>query len=95
MNYTPTPIQTADVIVPKEILDILEILAENTHDHWAQSKLREGWKYGEELSMEFKTHPDLVPYQQLSEEKKDYDRVTSLEAIKVLVKMNFSIERKD
>ena len=38
-----------------------------------------------------KTHPSLVPYAQLPESEKEYDRRTSQETVKVLMKLGFEI----
>lgn len=92
-NYVPTPINTDDVVITNEILDISEKLAENTHEVWAVGKLTEGWKYGEKLDKENKTHPLLVPYNELSESDKDYDRRTSLETLKLLLKLGYKINK--
>ncbi len=93
-EYIPAPIDTSDVIVDGEILALAEVLAENTHEVWAQGRMSEGWVYGEKTDPERKTHCQLVPYDELSESEKDYDRRTSLEALKVLLKLGFSIEKK-
>lgn len=92
-KYKPQPICTDDVLVDEEILNLSEKLAENTHDVWAVGKLKEGWVYGETLSKEDKTHPLLVPYSELSESDKDYDRRTSLETLKVLLKLGYKISK--
>ena len=92
--YKPKPISTDDVVVSDDILALAEKLAENTHEVWAEGKLNDGWKYGEKLDKENKTHPLIVPYNELSEQDKDYDRRTSLEALKLLIKLGYKIEKK-
>lgn len=92
--YVPKPIDTSDVEVGKDITDLAEKLAENTHEVWAAGKLAEGWKYDEKLDREKKTHPLLVPYGELAESDKDYDRRTSLETLKLLMKLGYKIEKK-
>lgn len=85
---------TNDVKVSEDILALAEKLAENTHEIWSQGKLDEGWVYGERLDWDKKTHPLLIPYSELSESDKDYDRNTSLETLKVLIKLGYQIVRK-
>ena len=92
-SYTPQPIDTADVEVGKDISELAEKLAENTHEVWAAGKLAEGWRYGEKLDRENKTHPLLVPYKDLAETDKDYDRRTSLETLKLLIKLGYTIKK--
>ena len=94
-RYDPQPIDTSDVIVSDEIAALSEKLAENTHDVWARGRLDEGWTYGKTLDRDKKTHPLLVPYGELTESEKDYDRRTSLETLKVVQKLGFSIVRRD
>lgn len=94
-RYDPQPIDTSDVVVSDEIAALSEKLAENTHDVWARGRLDEGWTYGKTLDRDKKTHPLLVPYGELTESEKDYDRRTSLETLKVLQKLGFSIVRRD
>lgn len=91
--YKPQPINTDDVVVSDDILALAEKLAENTHEVWAVGKIKEGWTYGEKLDKEHKTHPLLVPYNELSESDKDYDRRTSLETLKLLIKLGYKIEK--
>lgn len=93
-RYDPQPIDTSDVIVSDEIAALSEKLAENTHDVWARGRLDEGWTYGKTLDRDKKTHPLLVPYGELTESEKDYDRRTSLETLKVLQKLGFDIVRR-
>lgn len=91
--YKPQPINTDDVVVSDDILALAEKLAENTHEVWAVGKIKEGWTYGEKLDKEHKTHPLLVPYNELSESDKDYDRRTSLETLKLLIKLGYKIQK--
>ena len=83
----------SDVVLPKELLEIKEILAENVHECWSQQRLQEGWRYGKARDEKIKVTPCLVPYSELPEEEKDYDRQTSLETIKLLLKLGFKISR--
>lgn len=91
--YVPKPEDTSNVVLSKEILDINEIIAKNTHENWAKNKLDDGWIYGKVLDEDKRTHPCLVEYEELSEEDKDYDRTTAIETIKLLVKMGYKITK--
>lgn len=92
--YNPRPIDTSDIKVGDEILKLSEKLAENTHNVWAQGRINEGWIYGETLDREKKVHPLLVPYDELTESEKDYDRRTSLETLKLLIKLGYAIVKE-
>ena len=91
--YDPKPIDTSDVALSEELLALTEMIAENTHDIWAAGRIAEGWTYGETKDSAKKTTPLLVPYSELPESEKAYDRNTSLETIKLIVKMGFRIEK--
>ena len=91
--YTPKPIDTSDVILDKEILELGELLARNTHEVWSENRLRDGWVYGEERNDELKHHPCLIPYDELPESEREYDRSTSLQALKLIVKLGYKITK--
>ena len=93
MNYTPKPINTDDVVLSDELLELSEKLAENTHEVWAAGRVSQGWTYGEERNDEKKTTPCLVPYSELSEEEKDYDRNTAMQTLKLIQKLGFKITK--
>ena len=42
-----------------------------------------------------KKHPCLVPYDELPEEEKEYDRNTAMNTIKMVKKLGFRIEREE
>jgi ryanodine receptor 2 len=90
-EYLPQPIDTDDVKLPEELLPLVEKMAKNVHEVWAESRIDQGWTWGEERNDQRKTHPCLVPYEQLPEEEKDYDRNTALGTLKLIIKLGFKI----
>lgn len=94
MDYNPKPVDTSDVTLDPELLKLREEIAENNHDVWAASRIKEGWTYGKERDDEKKLHPDLVPYNELLEGEKEYDRQTSMETLKLIVKLGYEIKKK-
>ena len=93
-KYSPNPMNLSGIEVPQAIQDALEALAENTHDTWAKKRMSEGWTCGATLDSERKTHPSLVPYRDLPDTEKEYDRATSLQTIKMLLHMGYTIENR-
>lgn len=89
--YIPKPIDTSDIILDKEIIELSEALAKNTHEVWAKNRLADGWTWGERRDDEKRHHPCLVPYEDLPEEEKEYDRHTSLETLKLITKLGYKI----
>ena len=74
-------------------LTALEEMSKNVHEVWAATRISQGWTYGKERNDEKKKHPCLMPYEELSEEEKEYDRNTSIETIKLILKLGFKITR--
>ena len=91
--YTPKPIDTSDVILDGDIINLCEKLAENTHEVWAKNRISEGWRYGDHRDDEKRLHPCLVEYDKLSEEEKKYDRATSMETLKLIIKLGYKITK--
>lgn len=89
--YIPEPVDTSDVTLPESLVALTEKIAENVHDVWARQRIREGWVYGPERSTEHKTTPCLVPYGDLPEEEKAYDRSTAMETLKLILKLGYEI----
>ena len=90
--YVPAPLDTSDVQLSPAVLELAEQMAQNTHEIWAAGRIADGWHWGPVRDDKKKEHPCLVPYEELSEEEKDYDRRTSLETLKFLVKLGCRIE---
>ncbi len=92
-TYSPQPIDTSKVEVPRYLLDLADTLARNVHDTWAQERIRQGWQYGPERNDSKKLHPCLVPYDDLPDSEKIYDYNTAMETIKVILGMGYGIEK--
>jgi hypothetical protein len=69
----PPPIAPAD----------LELLARQEHERWSRDRWLGGWTYGAKRDDAERHHPNLLPYEQLSEALQGLDRktVTSLPAL--------------
>ena len=92
-NYTPNPVDTTGVKIPDEIMELVEMLAENTHEVWAKGRMDEGWTYGPVRNDALKQHPCLVPYSELPENEKEYDRSTSMETVRFILGKGFEIKK--
>ncbi len=90
-NYIPQPIDTDDINLPLELQNLVEQVARNVHEVWAKSRMSQGWTYGQKRDDVLKTHPCLVPYDNLTEVEKQYDRDTAVGTIKFIIKMGFNI----
>ena len=74
---------------------ILEESAKKVHESWFSGKIADGWKYGPERNDRIKEHPSLVPYEELSEQEKEYDRRTVITTLSFLIDNGFEIKRKE
>ena len=93
-NYVPQPMDTSDIQLPEELNLLIEAMAKNVHEVWAQSRMEQGWTYGEERNDVLKYHPCLIPYEELPEIEKAYDRDTALGTLKLISKLGFKISKE-
>ena len=94
MTYRPNPLDTSGVCLPPEMLELAELLAKNTHDVWAKARMEEGWIFGPTRSDAEKTNPCLVPYDDLPEEEKEYDRRINQQLLAALCAMGYRVIKK-
>lgn len=92
-SYVPQPVNTSDIHLPEELNGLVEQMAKNVHDVWALNRMEQGWTYGEERSDALKHHPCLIPYEELPEEEKMYDRESALGSLRLICKLGFKITR--
>ena len=58
-------------------------------------RLAEGWSWGPARDDLAKTHPGLVPYAQLPDAEKDYDRATAMETLKAIMALGYRIDHTE
>lgn len=90
MRYEPKPI-LFDQPIPESIEQYMEWIGEQIHEQWADGRIRDGWTYGPQYDGERKKHPCLIPYEQLPESEKEYDRSTAIHTIQLLIHAGFQI----
>lgn len=93
-KYIPNPIDTKEIELPEELSTLSEEIAKNVHEVWSQNRINDGWSYGAKRDDTEKKHPCLVAYEELPESEKEYDRATSQETIKLILKLGFEIKKK-
>lgn len=91
--YTPKPADTGGIELPRELYALRELIAENVHENWAAGRIADGWVYGEMRDDQKRTTPCLVPYAELSEEEKEFDRNTALQTLKLIISLGYRIEK--
>ena len=91
--YKPNPLDTSNIQLPEDLLELTEKIAENVHEVWAEGRIKDGWTYGLVRDDEKKETPCLVPYAELTESEKAYDKNTALETLKLIVALGYKIHK--
>ena len=94
LEYIPHPIDVSDVELDDDLMELTEAIAENAHEVWAYKRRTEGWRYGPQRDDVLLHHPDMVPYCELTEGEKYYDRDMALNTIRLVKKLGFNISRR-
>lgn len=90
--YRPRPMSTDHVELADSLVALTERLAEHAHDLWAKERLEQGWTYGPTRDDARKQTPCLVPYADLPEAEKVYDRNIALGTLKAIIALGYRIE---
>lgn len=92
--YQPNPVSTEGVELPSDLIELREQIASHVHDHWALLKIEQGHKeIAATGSTHLHDHEDLVPYEDLEDTHKEYDRRTAESTIKLLIALGYQIVR--
>ena len=91
ITYIPHPVDTSQTLMPDSLICLSELLAKNVHENWSAARIADGWKYGPTRNDKLKTNPCLVPFDELSDEEKSYDRITAVETIKLIISLGYNI----
>ena len=92
--YEPSPISLDDVTLSDDLAELQEAIAENAHEIWAKTRTDQGWTYGPERNDVQKKTPDMIPYCNLPESEKLYDREMAMQTLKLVKKLGFEIKKK-
>ena len=93
LHYKPHPMRLDDVDLDADLLDLSEAIAENAHEVWAAQRASEGWTWGERRDDALRLHPDMVPYSDLPESEKEYDRIMAFNTLRLVKKLGFVVSR--
>jgi hypothetical protein len=67
-------------------------MARLEHDLWRQTKLANGWQFGQQKNEKKRTHPDLVEWEQLPESEREKNRAMVRQLPKLLAQIGYQIE---
>lgn len=79
----PEPWQAREGPFKAQFLGVIDMMCgpdrkaspEELHDDWVKAYEAMGWRYGEQRDRDAKTHPDMVPFDQLEQREQDKDAV--------------------
>ncbi|MBL6988252.1 MAG: DUF4071 domain-containing protein [Bacteriovoracaceae bacterium] len=91
MSYKPKPIDVSNIQLEYYLEELTELLAKNTHEIWSINRMSEGWSFGSKRDDPKKKHPCLVPYEQLSNDEQEYDRMSAMGAIRLIKALGYDI----
>ncbi len=92
-TYNPKLIDLEHIELPEGFDELREAIAENAHDMWALERQSEGWTFGLERDDSKLETPDMIPYAQLPESEKQYDRLMAEDTLKLLIALGYKIEK--
>ena len=92
-TYRPESIDLKHIDLPQGFEELREKIAENAHNTWALERQSEGWTYGPKRDDSKLETPDMLPYQQLPESEKKYDRIMAEDTLKLLTALGYKIEK--
>lgn len=94
-TYEPKPIDLTDVELTEDLADLREAIAENAHDVWAVERLAQGWTHGPQRDDNLKQTPCMVPYSQLPDSEKKFDRDMAMNTLKLVKKLGYDIIKRE
>lgn len=94
-TYDPKPLDLSQIELPEELKELREALAENAHDVWAVERMAQGWTYGPKRDDDKKETPCMVPYSQLPESEKKFDRDMAESSLKLVKAVGYDIIKKE
>ena len=94
-TYNPKPIDLSDVELTDDLNELREAIAENAHEIWAVERQSKGWTWGPKRDDEKKHNPCMVPYSDLPDSEKLYDREMAMQTIKLLKKLGYDLIKRE
>lgn len=94
-TYNPKPIDLSDVELTEDLNELREAIAENAHDVWAIERQAQGWTYGEQRDDNKKETPCMVPYSQLPDSEKKFDRDMAMNTLKLVRKLGYDLIKRE
>ncbi|KAH3855014.1 hypothetical protein DPMN_097574, partial [Dreissena polymorpha] len=91
-GYKPMPLDLSGTELDEKMCDLVELLAENTHNVWAKDRIKNGWTYGLCEDLATKRSPHLVPYNKVEEHIKRANREAAAQTVKTILAYGYTLE---
>lgn len=91
-GYKPSPLDLTAVTLTPKMEELIDQLAENTHNLWAKERIGQGWTYGLNEDLDMKRSPHLVPYLKVDEAIKKANRDTASETVRTLLVYGYMLD---
>ncbi|XP_023168844.1 ryanodine receptor isoform X8 [Drosophila hydei] len=91
-GYKPAPLDLSAVTLTPKLEELVDQLAENTHNLWARERIQQGWTYGLNEDSENHRSPHLVPYAKVDEAIKKANRDTASETVRTLLVYGYVLD---
>ena len=91
-GYRPAPLDLSAITLTPKMEELVDQLAENTHNLWAKERISQGWTYGLNEDSEMRRSPHLVPYPKVDEAIKKANRDTASETVRTLLVYGYMLD---
>ena len=95
--FQPHPIDTGDVELPEDLDDLVDLLARNSHEVWAEGKLNQGFQYAPKRNIVpgMKLSASLIPFRLLSTDERSKNKINASAGIKTIFALGWVIKPPD
>ncbi|XP_045464164.1 ryanodine receptor isoform X4 [Harmonia axyridis] len=91
-GYKPAPLDLGAITLTPKLEELVDQLAENTHNLWAKERIQQGWTYGLNEDSEMMRSPHLVPYSKVDDAIKKANRDTASETVRTLLVYGYNLD---
>ncbi|XP_033608233.1 ryanodine receptor isoform X6 [Cryptotermes secundus] len=91
-GYKPAPLDLGAITLTPKMEELVDQLAENTHNLWAKERIQQGWTYGLNEDSDMKRSPHLVPYSKVDDAIKKANRDTASETVRTLLVYGYNLD---
>lgn len=91
-GYKPAPLDLSAVELNPKMEELVDQLAENTHNVWAKERISQEWTYGLNEDVDKRRSPHLLHYSCVDEAIKIANRNTASETVRTLLVYGYVLD---